>query len=164
MSDSGRILGDCRHHSGVGAKCDGCKLADAEARIATLEAALSPNSETKAAYSGEFAFATNRYDSKGNEYTEMVVVPWTTIKEIMAAILNRAALTDAPDAGRVTGEEMRERAADVCKRMGDAAMLSRFVCHSESERRKLEGNAALCDTLKKEIEAIPLTQESPDAK
>ena len=54
--------------------------------------ALTPSGDTKAAYIGEFSFSLTRIDGNGDEYSEKVYVPWTTIKEIMAAIRNRAAL------------------------------------------------------------------------
>lgn len=60
---------------------------------ADLEEALTPSGDTKAAYMGEFAFSLTRVDEAGDEYPEKVYVPWTTIKEIMAAIRERAALS-----------------------------------------------------------------------
>jgi hypothetical protein len=55
-----------------------------------LREALTPSAATKAAYLGEFKITLHRTDEAGDEYTEDVMVPWTTIKEIMAAILARA--------------------------------------------------------------------------
>ena len=52
--------------------------------------ALTPNAETKAAYIGEFKFDIELDDEDGNPFSHAVTVPWTTIKEIMAAILKRA--------------------------------------------------------------------------
>jgi hypothetical protein len=51
-----------------------------------MREALTPSGDTKAAYSGEFKFK-----SPGGrmQYT----IPWETIKEIMAAISARAALS-----------------------------------------------------------------------
>lgn len=61
----------------------------AEARAERLEKALEPNEDTKAAYMGEFSFQIIRYDGE-NDVAETVIVPWTTIKEIMKAIRARA--------------------------------------------------------------------------
>lgn len=61
-------------------------------RIAELEKALTPSAETKAAYIGEFSFFIPDQDEDGDEVPRCVVVPWTTVKEIMAAIRARAAL------------------------------------------------------------------------
>lgn len=55
--------------------------------------ALTPSAETKAAYIGEFKLVIDDYDESGNETHRWADVPWTTIKEIMAAIKARAALT-----------------------------------------------------------------------
>lgn len=60
---------------------------------AVLEEALEPSGSTKAAYMGEFSFTLARVDEFGDEYSEKVYVPWTTIKEIMAAIKDRATLS-----------------------------------------------------------------------
>lgn len=58
-----------------------------------LREALTPSAETKAAYSGEFHFNTVSVDDNGDDLVVERTVPWTTVKEIMAAILNRAALS-----------------------------------------------------------------------
>ena len=59
-----------------------------------LREALSPSGKTKAAYHGEFHYEKEVmcYDEEGEEeyVTETIYTPWTTIKEIMAAILARA--------------------------------------------------------------------------
>jgi len=65
-------------------------LTDASARVKMLEAALKPSAETKAAYIGEFRVPWPDIDEEGNEYTRQINVPWTTIKEIMAAIRSYA--------------------------------------------------------------------------
>lgn len=76
-------------------------LAAAEAERDALRAALTPSTETKAAYMGEFHFETEVANPAWNEDTdeeepeyliEKAVVPWDTIKQIMAAISARAAL------------------------------------------------------------------------
>jgi hypothetical protein len=83
----------------------GFARADVSALIAALEAiqgenarlreALTPSEGTKAAYIGEFSFSESvgAYDEAGYivDHTETHIVPWTTIKEIMAAIRRRAA-------------------------------------------------------------------------
>jgi hypothetical protein len=61
-----------------------------------LRDALTPSAETKAAYIGEFHFVILDLDEDENEVTRRIPVPWTTVKEIMAAIRARAALGDEP--------------------------------------------------------------------
>lgn len=75
----------------------GHKLAAAQARVAALEAengrlreALTPSTATKQAYIGEFTYSCQGVDERGDACTERRTVPWTSIKEIMAAILARA--------------------------------------------------------------------------
>jgi hypothetical protein len=52
--------------------------------------ALTPSAETKAAYIGEFSFKVElAHPRLGSEFRS-IDVPWTTIKEIMAAIRARA--------------------------------------------------------------------------
>ncbi len=55
--------------------------------------ALTPSADTKAEYMGEFSFTVGHYDEEGDEVFAKTYVPWTTIKEIMKAIRNRAYLT-----------------------------------------------------------------------
>jgi hypothetical protein len=62
------------------------------AQVKALREALTPSAATKAAFIGEFKFA-------GGEDGYDVTVPWTTVKEIMAAILARAALTQTAPKG-----------------------------------------------------------------
>lgn len=69
----------------------------ANQRIRELEAALAPSVETKAAYHGEFNFDIDCRDDLGGEYTRNVTVPWTTVKEIMAKILDFAPTGSAAD-------------------------------------------------------------------
>ncbi|SLN65537.1 hypothetical protein [Pacificibacter marinus] len=52
--------------------------------------ALTPSCETKAAYMSEFSIDVPMVDEHGEEFTQQIDVPWTTIKEIMAAISKRA--------------------------------------------------------------------------
>jgi len=77
-------------------------LASARQQIDALTEALTPSGETKAAYIGEFTIAVERHVDEDGEVDdeaeghadpyEHITVPWTTIKEIMAAIRARAAL------------------------------------------------------------------------
>jgi len=77
-------------------------LMDAKERIEELEAenarlrdALTPSGDTKAEYTGEFHISVyDAEDEDGNEIWRKVPVDWTTIKAIMAAIRNRAALKE----------------------------------------------------------------------
>jgi len=62
----------------------------ARAKLYKLQEALTPSGETKAAYIGEFSFNIPDVDEDGNEVQRQVSVPWTTVKEIMAAILKRS--------------------------------------------------------------------------
>lgn len=71
------------------------ELIELQAENARLKAALTPSAETKAAYIGEFGFYLEERDERGREHARRVTVPWTTIKEIMAAIRARA-LVEAP--------------------------------------------------------------------
>lgn len=63
-------------------------LQDEIDRLRGLLEAVTPSGKTKAAYRGEFSFDCEHGDSNA-------VVPWTTIKEIMAAIRKRAGFDDA---------------------------------------------------------------------
>lgn len=68
------------------------ELEAAKAEIERLREALTPSGATKAAYGGEFTFPICIGDDDGEDIHDIVTVPWTTIKEIMAAIRARAAL------------------------------------------------------------------------
>lgn len=73
-----------------------------------LVKALTPSAETKAAYMSAFKFNLELHAHEGDEgletYIREVVVPWTTIKEIMTAIRKRATLTEQqPQSGDVVG-------------------------------------------------------------
>ena len=72
-------------------------IVDQRLEILRLREALAPSGDTKASYMGEFSFSLTRTGECGDEYSEKVYVPWTTIKEIMAAILARAALGGSDD-------------------------------------------------------------------
>lgn len=66
-------------------------LEDMRALIARFTEALTPSGDTKAAYHGEFYFEIEDRDEDGEECLRRICVPWTTVKEIMAAIHGRAA-------------------------------------------------------------------------
>ena len=61
--------------------------------IERFREALTPSRNTKAAYIGEFKFRISYVDENGEEASRFLTVPWTTTKEIMAAILARAEST-----------------------------------------------------------------------
>ena len=66
---------------------------ESRVRIRAQEA-LTPSAENKYAYSGEFSWTDWTPDENGIEQGYERVVPWTTIKEIMAAIRTRAVLNE----------------------------------------------------------------------
>ncbi len=70
-------------------------LAHLRGKIERLQESLTPSGETKAAYIGEFSFGVDDRDEEGEECTRNVVVPWTTVKEIMGAIRKRAEMKEA---------------------------------------------------------------------
>jgi hypothetical protein len=77
-------------------------IREAADRIEQLEAALTPSIDTKVAYHGEFSFliTVRVEDEETGEPINVernVMVPWNTIKEIMAAIRDRAALGEKKD-------------------------------------------------------------------
>ncbi|WP_455155946.1 hypothetical protein, partial [Sphingomonas zeae] len=64
--------------------------------VERLREALTPSGDTKAAYHGEFRFDVMfpSLDEDDDEpVPHPVVVPWDTVKEIMAAISSRASLS-----------------------------------------------------------------------
>lgn len=65
---------------------------EARAEADRLIEALTPSAETKGAYIGEFSFPIHDTDEDGEEVLRKITVPWTTVKEIMAAIRKRAAI------------------------------------------------------------------------
>ena len=73
------------------------EVAEAQAKIARLTEALTPSGDTKAAYMGEFEFIVFGMNDDGEECSHKITVPWTAIKEIMAAIKARAALQENAD-------------------------------------------------------------------
>ena len=60
------------------------------AEIERLWAALTPNAQTKAAYIGKFTMTLKEVDDYGDDRSLRVTIPWTSIKEIMRAILKYA--------------------------------------------------------------------------
>lgn len=67
-------------------------IEDARERERAATEALTPSGDTKAAYMGEFSFSVEvAHPRLGSEHRS-IDVPWTTIKEIMAAIRARARL------------------------------------------------------------------------
>ena len=73
------------------------EIARLKAENEALREALTPSGETKAAYIGEFSFQelVTCFDEDLEDFIEesrTTFVPWTTVKEIMAAIRTRAAL------------------------------------------------------------------------
>lgn len=87
-----RFLAETEPCRNIGAVHDAADaLTTLQAREATLIRALTPSAETKAAYIGEFSFTIEDTDDEwGLPITRHIDVPWTTIKEIMAAIRARA--------------------------------------------------------------------------
>ncbi len=67
------------------------------AELERLREALTPSADTKEAYIGEFRFNFPIRDHNGDDRVYTPNVPWTTIKEIMAAIRARAALKEKTD-------------------------------------------------------------------
>lgn len=63
-----------------------------------LREAMTPSEGTKAAYMHEFSVPFPEIDEDGDEVIRQVNVPWTTIKKVMAKILDRA-LTPEPKEG-----------------------------------------------------------------
>lgn len=57
-----------------------------------IEEALTPSADAKGEYIGEFKFNIDAVDENGEECTREVTVPWTTTKEIMAAIRKRGGI------------------------------------------------------------------------
>lgn len=80
-------------------------------RIRALEAALTPSADTKADYMGEFTF---------DAFEDMhVIVPWTTIKEIMAHILKRATAETKGDAKTFDTYEPMDNCVNCGRRPSD---------------------------------------------
>ncbi len=65
-------------------------IAHLQKKVSAFEEAVTPSGDTKYAYHGEFKFDQIAVDEDGEERSYPVYVPWTTVKEIMAAISVRA--------------------------------------------------------------------------
>ena len=59
-------------------------------QLEKTHSALTPSPDTKGAYMGEFQFNFPAYDADGRERMFTPNIPWTAIKEIMAAIADHA--------------------------------------------------------------------------
>lgn len=81
--------GDHMRLSRAAAKAED-RATTAEAQARAMREALTPSGDTKAAYMGKFSMRFPDVDEDGNEYAREINIPWTTIKEIMAAIKVRA--------------------------------------------------------------------------
>ena len=66
------------------------RLTEQTGEIERLQTALTPSGTTKQAYIGEFKFTISESDPDGDEFLRTMIVPWTTIKEIMRAIRKEA--------------------------------------------------------------------------
>jgi hypothetical protein len=93
----GRVMADAIKEAVKDIKFYLDRIEALDKRNKQLEAALTPSSDTKAAYHGEFSFLiTVRVEDEETgepiDVERKVMVPWNTIKEIMAAIRARAAL------------------------------------------------------------------------
>jgi hypothetical protein len=71
------------------------QLDKAQDDVERLREALTPSQKTKAAYIGEFRVPYSFINENEDEFIAHVDVPWTTIKEIMSAILKHAAIDAA---------------------------------------------------------------------
>jgi hypothetical protein len=110
--------------------------------VREMREALTPSAETKAAYHGEFKFSVTvrDIDHDGDEFESHrdVLVPWTTIKEIMAAIAARAARALPSHGGEKADTPICARcgkpAVGKCEKAGepDAAAASRDASGSYS--------------------------------
>lgn len=66
------------------------KLEKLEAELSRYHEALTPSADTKADYHGDFTFDLFQRTEEGEDHHIEVTVPWTTIKLIMARIVQRA--------------------------------------------------------------------------
>lgn len=70
--------------------CPWSQISHLKKRIASLEDALKPSSGTKFEYIGEIKQNIVIYTKSGKEITHSVTIDWTTMKDMMKMILNRA--------------------------------------------------------------------------
>ncbi len=128
--------------------------------------ALTPSGDTKAAYMGEFHFQRTTINEDGDEVAVKTYVPWTTIKEIMEAIRERAALAPAQPApqgvGAVAAALWKAEATDagVPQSVVDRRTPEAFAEQSEATRDKWQklARAALAAL----APAQPAPQSAPD--
>src|SRR5690606_31041730 len=94
LRDCANGIGSFKDERGDYGICDTAadELARLRAENERLREALTPSGDTKAAYHGEFQFNIEYSDEDGDSYWQPHLVPWTTVKEVMAAIRARAAL------------------------------------------------------------------------
>ena len=84
---SGPTLDGLIHHIESGGQASAAVILAQLRRLKATEAALTPSGDTKAAYSGEFRMLS----PSGRPGA---LIPWDTIKQIMAAIRDRATITE----------------------------------------------------------------------
>lgn len=61
-------------------------LKEKDKELGAYKNALSPSSETKAAYIGEIEWTRSNFDENGVEEVEILSLPWVEMKEFMALI------------------------------------------------------------------------------
>lgn len=106
--------------------------------LARLLEALTPSGATKAAYSGEFRFSfVHGVDEDGNDVSINVQVPWTTIKDVMAAIVKRATV-DVPHESEIDRQD-----GDACERCGERFDFESIVRDAEGVPLCMECYASL---------------------
>lgn len=86
------FVADCRRTARIA-----LSIPSTEGLREALVEALTPSGDTKATYHGEFSFTIEDADEEGEPVSRKIYVPWTTVKEIMAAIRDRAALRASPN-------------------------------------------------------------------
>jgi septal ring factor EnvC (AmiA/AmiB activator) len=68
-------------------------LKEKDRELGAYKNALSPSSETKAAYIGEIEWTRSNINDDGEEELEILSLPWTEMKEFMALIRGYAKST-----------------------------------------------------------------------
>ena len=61
-------------------------MAAKDKELVAYRNALTPSSETKAAYIGEIEWTREAFDENGESEIETLSIPWTSMKEFMAMI------------------------------------------------------------------------------
>lgn len=69
---------------------DARRIAELEGEVDRLREAVTPSTETKRAYMGEFSVPLPEIDENGDEYIRRINIPWTEIKKVMKMIETRA--------------------------------------------------------------------------